>query len=138
MNLKKCLEILELKSAGSLDDVKKAYRDLANVWHPDRFAGNERLKHKAEKKIREINIAYEVLLKFFMQNEDRIPQIYTDENTQTRSNNNQNTPNPIESKKTATHAARPAPAKPDKKIAVGAASKMPLATRSSSLRTSQP
>jgi hypothetical protein len=34
---------------------------LAQVWHPDRFAGNDRLREKAEEKLKEINQAYEKL-----------------------------------------------------------------------------
>ena len=61
MDLKKCLEILELKNANSLIQVKQAYRDLVHVWHPDRFSSNSRIQERAEEKMREINIAYEKL-----------------------------------------------------------------------------
>jgi hypothetical protein len=58
MNLQQCLKILELETTGSLRDAKRAYKDLVRVWHPDRFQNNPRLKHKAEQKLREINLAY--------------------------------------------------------------------------------
>jgi hypothetical protein len=61
MNLQRCLKILELKTAGSLEEAKQAYKDLVRVWHPDRFEKNERLKQKADKKLREINLAYNYL-----------------------------------------------------------------------------
>jgi len=38
-----------------------------NVWHPDRFSANPRLKHKAEEKLKEINVAYETVVKSFFQ-----------------------------------------------------------------------
>lgn len=65
MHLGHCLEILELKSAESLEEVKRAYKVLVNVWHPDRFSHDNRLKQKAKEKIREINAAYEQLECFF-------------------------------------------------------------------------
>ncbi len=64
MDIRRCFEILELDSKASPDDVKQAYRDLVNVWHPDRFLGNSRLKQKAEEKLKEINEAYERVLSF--------------------------------------------------------------------------
>jgi len=61
MNLQKCLKILELENPGSLQDAKRAYKDLVRVWHPDRFQGNPRLKQKAEQKLSEINLAFTYL-----------------------------------------------------------------------------
>jgi len=54
-------KVLELEPGASQDDIKQAYKDLAKVWHPDRFAGNPRLQHKAEEKLKRINTAYEFL-----------------------------------------------------------------------------
>ena len=39
------------------DDIKKAYRNLAMKYHPDRNPGDE----EAERKFKEVNEAYEVL-----------------------------------------------------------------------------
>lgn len=57
----KCLELLGLKPGASAQEIKAAYRDLAKVWHPDRFAHDERLQEKAQNKLKEINEAYEAL-----------------------------------------------------------------------------
>ena len=43
-------------------EVKEAYRDLVQVWHPDRFGKNPRVQKKAEAMLKEINAAYEKLL----------------------------------------------------------------------------
>ncbi len=64
MNVKKSFEILQLKPGASLEDLKLAYRDMVNVWHPDRFLQNPRLKEKAEQQLQEINQAYEIALAF--------------------------------------------------------------------------
>ena len=55
------LELFQLNKDFTQDDLKTAYRDLVQVWHPDKFTQNERLKERAEKKIIEINEANVVL-----------------------------------------------------------------------------
>lgn len=51
-------EMLELASGASLEEVKRAYRDLVKVWHPDRFTHDPRLQEKAQEKLKKINEAY--------------------------------------------------------------------------------
>jgi DnaJ-domain-containing protein 1 len=63
--INRCIEILGLKPNASQEEVNQAYRDLANVWHPDRFANNLRLQKKAEEKLKEINAAYEYIKSFY-------------------------------------------------------------------------
>ena len=60
-----CIEILGLKPGASEEEVNQAYRDLVNVWHPDRFADNQRLQKKAEEKLKEINASYEYIKSFY-------------------------------------------------------------------------
>lgn len=64
MTIQRSFDILELKDGATLDDAREAYRDIASVWHPDRFSGNPRLRHKAEQKLKEINLAYETAKTF--------------------------------------------------------------------------
>ena len=52
---------LGLKPGASRDAVKQAHRDLAQVWHPDRFPENERLREKAGKNLQRINEAFALL-----------------------------------------------------------------------------
>ncbi|HMK74867.1 MAG TPA: DnaJ domain-containing protein, partial [Thermodesulfobacteriota bacterium] len=42
----KYYQILGLTPEASEEEIKQAYRDLVNVWHPDRFPYNQRLKKK--------------------------------------------------------------------------------------------
>ena len=54
--------VLELPAGASAEEVKLAYIDLVKVWHPDRFQGeSSRLLEKADRKLKEINQAYERL-----------------------------------------------------------------------------
>jgi DnaJ domain len=62
-------EILEIQPGASLAEIKHAYRDLVFVWHPDRFAHNDRLQQKAQQRLTEINEAYEQLVLFLSQPE---------------------------------------------------------------------
>lgn len=49
-------DILGVSRDATNDEIKKAYRTLTLKWHPDRNSSKE-----AEEKIREINMAYEIL-----------------------------------------------------------------------------
>lgn len=60
-NIRCCYEILGLKPGSSQDEIKQAYKDLAFVWHPDRYSHNPRLQQKAQDKLKEIISAYEFL-----------------------------------------------------------------------------
>jgi len=52
-------EILGVQKGASLDEIKKAYRNLALKYHPDRVAPDK--KKEAEEKFKEISEAYAVL-----------------------------------------------------------------------------
>ena len=52
-------EILGVKKSSNLDEIKKAYRELALRFHPDRVAQDQ--KKEAEEKFKEISEAYAVL-----------------------------------------------------------------------------
>jgi len=61
MDIEHCYKILDLDRNASFQQVKEAYKDLVNIWHPDRFSNKPRLKRKAEQKLKEINAAYDTL-----------------------------------------------------------------------------
>lgn len=58
----KAYELLGVKPGVSNRELKAAHRDLAKVWHPDRFLHDPRLQAKAQEKLKEINEAYELLI----------------------------------------------------------------------------
>jgi hypothetical protein len=60
-DLSKAYELLGVKPGVSPRDLKSAHRDLAKVWHPDRFLHDPRLQDKAQEKLKEINEAYELI-----------------------------------------------------------------------------
>ena len=53
--------LLELDPTASGEELKRAYRDLTKVWHPDRFAHDPGLRHRAEEKLKTIHEAYEAV-----------------------------------------------------------------------------
>lgn len=59
----KAAKVLGVSINASLDEIKKAYRSLAKVHHPDKFAGeSERQQEIAEERFIQIQQAYELLL----------------------------------------------------------------------------
>ncbi len=58
--LNRCYEILGLKVGALPAEVKQAYRELAKLWHPDRFSDPQQ-KLRAEEEIKQINQAYQSL-----------------------------------------------------------------------------
>ena len=58
----KAYELLGVKPGVSNRELKAAHRDLAKVWHPDRFLHDPRLQEKAQEKLKEINEAFEILI----------------------------------------------------------------------------
>jgi GUN4-like/DnaJ domain len=54
-------QVLELEVGASPADIKQAYRNLAKIWHPDRFVGDAVLQQQAGAKFQLINTAYEFL-----------------------------------------------------------------------------
>jgi hypothetical protein len=52
---------LGLNPDASLPEVKQAYKDLVQVWHPDRFTHDPALQERAQKRLQEINEAFQIL-----------------------------------------------------------------------------
>ena len=61
----KSLRVLELKMPISVDEIKKKYKKLVKIFHPDVNDNNK----DAEIKFKEITEAYKILLKKFLNNE---------------------------------------------------------------------
>jgi len=52
------LKALDLEPGATWEEVKQAYRTLAQVWHPDRFPEGRSVHETAEERLKEINAAY--------------------------------------------------------------------------------
>lgn len=61
-DLGRAYDVLGVKPGVSDRELKAAHRDMAKVWHPDRFLHDPRLQQKAQEKLKEINEAYEQLI----------------------------------------------------------------------------
>ncbi len=77
MHPEKAYEVLGVKPGISNRELKAAHRDLAKVWHPDRFLHDPRLREKAQDKLKEINEAYELLISGKTPRPVRAAKIYT-------------------------------------------------------------
>ena len=64
MDKNTCLNILELESNASPEEIKKAYKKMALIYHPDRQeqSSSDEEKKKAEEKFKQISEAYELLM----------------------------------------------------------------------------
>ena len=55
-------EVLGVSRGASEEEIKKAYRELVQKYHPDKYAGNP-LEDLAQEKMKEINEAYDTICK---------------------------------------------------------------------------
>ena len=60
-DLQWCYQVLEIDRSTPYAEIKKAYRDLVKIWHPDRFSHDTRLQEKCEKRTQDLNIAFREL-----------------------------------------------------------------------------
>ena len=83
MDQDKAYELLGVKPGSSNRELKAAHRDLAKVWHPDRFLHDPRLQEKAQEKLKEINEAYELLISGKTPRPAPAPKVYAQPQWQT-------------------------------------------------------
>ena len=55
-------EVLGIKEGASEEEIRAAYRELVKKYHPDKYQDNP-LADLAEQKLREVNEAYDMLMK---------------------------------------------------------------------------
>lgn len=60
--MKNPYEVLGIGEGASIDEIKRAYKELVKKYHPDQYQNNP-LSGLAEEKLKEINQAYDSLLK---------------------------------------------------------------------------
>ena len=61
MDLRDAYRILDVPVGAAVETVREARKTLAKVWHPDRHANDPELQKRAEKKLAEVNEAFEVV-----------------------------------------------------------------------------
>lgn len=60
--MKNPYEILGVQEGSSIEEIKRAYKELVRKYHPDQYQNNP-LSDLAEEKLKEINEAYDYLMK---------------------------------------------------------------------------
>lgn len=67
--------ILDLDVGASQDEVKKAFRELSHIWHPDNHMGkSSSVENRATEKFKELSNAYQVLKKYLSEEERKTEQ----------------------------------------------------------------
>ena len=61
--LRECYRLLEVEPGASPEEVKRAYRELVKIWHPDRYSHDPNLQRRTTEKLKLINLAYEQISK---------------------------------------------------------------------------
>lgn len=89
-------EVLGIKEGTSKEDIKKAYRELAKKYHPDQYGDNP-LKDLAEVKMRELNEAYDSLMKNNGSSNNSSSNNYSSSNNGSTSSNDYNNNNVYQS-----------------------------------------
>jgi curved DNA-binding protein CbpA len=58
-----CYKILEIEPGAPWEEVKRSYRALIKVWHPDRFLHDQSMLQRVQEKTQDLNLAYDILCK---------------------------------------------------------------------------
>ena len=61
MNRSEALHLLGLDEDATPEDIKAAYKETAQILHPDRFAGNKKLAERATEQFKNLQEAYDYL-----------------------------------------------------------------------------
>lgn len=61
LELNEAYRVLEVKPGATLAEVERAYETLAKSWDPRRFGGDEARRRKADRKLRQLERAYQIL-----------------------------------------------------------------------------
>lgn len=71
MTLREAYRVLDVSPSATWAVVKRAYRDLASRWHPDRFGHGTAAYSAAEERFKRVNQAYERLCTVKKQRQQR-------------------------------------------------------------------
>ena len=61
MNRNEALRVLGLDEDATPEEVKAAYKEMAQILHPDRFASNKKLQDRATEQFKNLQEAYDLL-----------------------------------------------------------------------------
>lgn len=61
MNRNEALRFLGLDEDATSDDIKTAYKEMAQILHPDRFTSSRKVQDRASEQFKNLQEAYEVL-----------------------------------------------------------------------------
>lgn len=62
MDIKDAFRVLGIKSSATADDANRARRLLVRINHPDQYAHDPPVQSKAQEQLKQINLAYEMVI----------------------------------------------------------------------------
>ena len=62
-DIEACYRLLEIGLDADPAAIRESYVQLVKIWHPDRFFGDTKLLLRAEEKLKQINLAYEAVMR---------------------------------------------------------------------------
>lgn len=68
LNYTRCYQALDVLPGTEWQDIRAAYRNLVQKWHPDRFPDDLGQRSLAEEKLKEVTEAYRVLEQYYRKN----------------------------------------------------------------------
>ena len=84
--------VLGVSRTASIKTIKEAYRELAQLWHPDRYVDDPELKARAEEEIKEINQAYGEIKAYLASKLNGGKEVESETISKTKIKQTQNTP----------------------------------------------
>jgi len=77
-NFSHYFKILGIEPSSDWQQVRKAYRHKARIWHPDRLPDIDNLRSQAEEKFKDVNNAFHTLSAYHRRH-GRLPKVHTAE-----------------------------------------------------------
>ncbi len=66
MDIERAFEVLEINKDSTPQEIKRNYRKLAAIWHPDLHGNDPKQQKIASEKMKELNVAYDVINQYFI------------------------------------------------------------------------
>jgi curved DNA-binding protein CbpA len=60
----KALKLLNLNVKSTEEEIKRKYKELAKVYHPDKYSNDDKKQEVAKRNFQKLNYAYDIIKKY--------------------------------------------------------------------------